>query len=192
MLRTALGPAISAYLETASCAPGSASRAAADAHWRRRWPGRGSEPRLDRVDAFAHAGEVAALIVFSTRRRRSSATRESSSQTVTVAVMQASPTRSVPSSCRAASASSTLLAASESSDRKHDLRMPFTPPGQRPATVHRPATSAPRGGFRRRSKSGIDGGMRTGTYSRPAPQASMMLDHSCIMCRRCTSYSALL
>lgn len=42
------------------------------------------------------------------------------------------------------------------------------------------------------SKSGIDGGMRTGTYFWPATQASMMFDHSCIMCRRCTSYSALL
>ncbi len=42
------------------------------------------------------------------------------------------------------------------------------------------------------SKSGIDGGMRTGAYFWPATQASMMFDHSCIMCRRCTSYSALL
>ena len=42
------------------------------------------------------------------------------------------------------------------------------------------------------SKSGIDGGMRTAAYFWPATQASMMFDHSCIMCRRCTSYSALL
>ena len=42
------------------------------------------------------------------------------------------------------------------------------------------------------SKSGIDGGMRTGTYFRPATHESMMFDHSCIMCRRCTSYSASL
>jgi hypothetical protein len=53
-------------------------------------------------------------MVFSVRRSRSSAMRGSSSQTVTVAVTKASPTRSEPSSCSAASASSALLAASES------------------------------------------------------------------------------
>lgn len=39
---------------------------------------------------------------------------------------------------------------------------------------------------------GIDGGMRVGRCVLPSTQASMISDHSCIMCRRCTSYSALL
>ncbi len=42
------------------------------------------------------------------------------------------------------------------------------------------------------SSSGIEGGMSTGTRFLPATQASMMSDHSCIIWRRCTSYSALL
>lgn len=42
------------------------------------------------------------------------------------------------------------------------------------------------------SSNGIEGGMSTGTRFLPATQASMMSDHSCIMWRRCTSYSALL
>ena len=58
---------------------------------------------------------------------------------------------------------------------------------RRQATAIAPGQSAGSG-----SKSGIDGGMRLGQYFWPATQASMMFDHSCIMCRRCTSYSALL
>ena len=42
------------------------------------------------------------------------------------------------------------------------------------------------------AKIGIDGGMSTGTCFLPSTQASKMSDHSCIMCRRCISYSALL
>jgi prophage regulatory protein len=42
------------------------------------------------------------------------------------------------------------------------------------------------------SRTGIEGGISVGTYFRPFIQASTMSDHSCIMCRRCTSYSALL
>ena len=42
------------------------------------------------------------------------------------------------------------------------------------------------------SKIGIDGGMSVGTYFLPSTQASKMSDHSCIICRRCISYSALL
>ena len=42
------------------------------------------------------------------------------------------------------------------------------------------------------SSTGIEGGISVGTYFRPLIQASTMSDHSCIMCRRCTSYSALL
>ena len=42
------------------------------------------------------------------------------------------------------------------------------------------------------SKTGIDGGMSVGTCFLPTTHASKMSDHSCIMCRRFTSYSALL
>ena len=42
------------------------------------------------------------------------------------------------------------------------------------------------------SKIGIDGGVSTGTCFRPSIQASTTSDHSCIICRRCSSYSALL
>ena len=44
----------------------------------------------------------------------------------------------------------------------------------------------------RATSSGIDGGLRTGMCFSPATQASTMSDHSCIMWRRWTSYSALL
>lgn len=42
------------------------------------------------------------------------------------------------------------------------------------------------------SRIGIDGGISVGTYFLPPTQASTISDHSCIMWRRCTSYSALL
>ena len=58
---------------------------------------------------------------------------------------------------------------------------------RRQATAIAPGSSAGSG-----SSSGIEGGMSTGTRFLPATQASMMSDHSCIMWRRCTSYSALL
>lgn len=38
----------------------------------------------------------------------------------------------------------------------------------------------------------IDGGMSVGKYFLPSTQASRISDHSCIMCHRCASYSALL
>ena len=44
----------------------------------------------------------------------------------------------------------------------------------------------------RRVSSGIEGGMRTGRRLRPSSHASIISDHSCIMWRRCTPYSALL
>lgn len=42
------------------------------------------------------------------------------------------------------------------------------------------------------SRTGIEAGISVATYFRPLIHASTMSDHSCIMCRRCTSYSALL
>ena len=42
------------------------------------------------------------------------------------------------------------------------------------------------------SNNGIEGAMSTGTRFLPTTHASMISDHSCIICRRCTSYSALL
>jgi prophage regulatory protein len=44
----------------------------------------------------------------------------------------------------------------------------------------------------RARRSASKGGLRTGRYFSPATHASTMFDHSCIICRRCTSYSALL
>lgn len=42
------------------------------------------------------------------------------------------------------------------------------------------------------SKIGSEGGMRTTACRRPSIQASTISDHSCIIWRRCSSYSALL
>ena len=64
------------------------------------------------------------------------------------------------------------------------LRAPSPDVKQRRA---RPVKEQDRG-----SRSGIDGGMSVGTYFLPSTQASTMSARSCIMCRRCTPYSALL